>query len=273
MASTDEWTTVTKSSRRCMRNRKREYRSSHSKAAERQQFDQDNLSLDDIAGSLQSCLHEVRISGFFQAFRDSLSSTIASSKEPIVEIVCYGVGNFGASKGCAPMFQLAFTIAVREILSPAASMYFYDPCMTQQESIVLERNSIQVIAKNERGRRRVQHKTLFLMPHCPLTLYSNLIRTNWDQLNDVIIFGNLLSAYTSRLGEVKSCVKLLKQVEPLWDESMLPISKQDLSDRSGQFEQAFNDSSLTHFQTTRFQDIFQQPPPSLDEKDDGGETI
>lgn len=305
MASTDEWTTVTKTSKRCIRNRKRGHGSSHSNASKRQQFDNDNLgssltnlSLDNIARSLQGCLHEVRISGFFQAFKESLKSAILSSKEPIAEIVCYGVGNFAASKGCAPMFQLAFSIAAREILSSAAStsenettddccshsyhskrkvnllpMYFYDPCMTQQESIVLERNSIQVIPKNERGRRRAQHKTLFIMPHCPLTLYSNLIHTNWDQLDNAIILGNSLSAYTSRLGEVKSSLKLLQHVEPVWDETVLAITKQDISDRSGHFEQAFNDSSLTHFQKANGQEIFQQPPPEIDDNDDGGETI
>lgn len=304
MASNDKWTTVTKNSKRCARTRKRGTDSGFSKSSKRRQLDHDTLdsssrtlSLNDINQSLQGCLQEVRESDFFKTFKESLKRTIQSSKEPISEIVCYGFGNFGESKCCAPMYQLAFAVVVREILSSNASasniesignccshgchtstidllpMYFYDPCMTQEESIVLERHSVQVITENERGRRRVHQKTLFLMPHCPLALYSNLIHSNWDQLYNVVIFGNLLSVYASRLGGVKSSVKLLQQVEPFWNESALPISKKDLSDRSGHFEQAFNDSSLTCFQMAKGQELFQLPPPTLTSEDDGGETI
>ena len=84
------------------------------------------------------------------------------------------------------------------------------------------------------------------MPHCPLRLYTNVLYANWGNLEHILLFGNSLSSYASRL-DVNDDVKLLQSLQPHWVEKQLPVSKQDLSSQSGYFEQAFNDSTFTYF--------------------------
>jgi hypothetical protein len=280
-----EWTTVTKTSKRCAGKRSR--RSVRKvKSSANHQSTSSSLTLEDIEKSLDACLEELRKSIFFQNFQESLKAL--PSYQFISAIVCYGIGNFGASKNCAPMWQLSFAIAVKEFLAieqqalkdgevpkeeQSISVLYFDPCMSQLEAIFLERHGIQIIAENERGKRKTTNTTLFFMPHCPMMLYSNVIFTNWERISDVIIFGNLLSTYTNRLGKAKASVKLLRLLEPHWEEVVLPINKQDIDDRPAYFEQAFNDSSLTHFSTNQGCVKWPDRPEDACGDDDGGETI
>ena len=144
------------------------------------------------------------------------------------EIVCYGIGNFAAgsrfASACsAPLLQLALALVIREALAEAASetedrwasqqaavrTLYFEPLMTPVESKLLENFRVEVIAKNERGKRRIaasqsggSTRTLFYMPHCPMRLYSNVLRENWDPSvllgGDVVFLGNDFRAYDDR---------------------------------------------------------------------------
>ena len=130
------------------------------------------------------------------------------------------------------------------------SMEYYDPCMTQNEIIYLERIGVNVLSVNQRGQKRIEDNnecTLFFMPHCPLSLYTNVIHTNWECLDRVIIFGNSMSTYAHRLVNQNKHTRLLQLLEPSWIEIALSIETSDIVQRSGNFEQAFNDSSITYF--------------------------
>eukprot|EP00980_Cylindrotheca_fusiformis_P020068 scaffold7139_cov115-Cylindrotheca_fusiformis.AAC.18 len=272
-----EWTTVTKNSKRRARTKCRHAKSlgTHSATS--------SLTLKDIEISLEACLGELRNSVFFQIIKDSLKRI--PDIERTSEIVCYGVGNFGKSKNSAPLWQLSLVIAIKEFLltehetpveveshtkKPNMSMLFFDPCMTQQEATMLERFSIQTIPINEKGKRKATNQTLFFMPHCPMILYANVLHTNWENVSNVIIFGNLLSTYTNRLGEGKAGDKLLRLLEPYWNEILLPICKQDIDDMSAFFEHAFNDSSITHFRNDQvFGKWPDKPEGGYDDGDEG----
>jgi hypothetical protein len=188
------------------------------------------------------------------------------------------------------MWQLSCAMAILDSLNEAKKsdkqdatggtsnieMFFFDPCMTSDEAAFLKRNSIHVISSNERGKRLVNDTTtLFFMPHCPMSLYTNVLHTNWDHLfqGRVAIFGNSLSAYANRL-EVNANVKLLQQLQPHWTESSITMSKEDIAVMPGYFEQAFNDTSITYFVTAEDKESWpDRPSERPGDDDDGGETI
>jgi len=146
------------------------------------------------------------------------------------------------------------------------AMYYFEPLMTVQESEVLEKLDIRIIKENERGKRSVNNDdddknngvTLFFMPHCPMSLYTNLFHTNWDCLQQVIVFGNSLSSYidggsnntNENDPQKQQALEILEVLQPFWEVDRLKMSKKDISDRPAFFEQAFNDSSFTSFATS-----------------------
>jgi len=165
--------------------------------------------------------------------------------------------------------------------------------MTVEESNVLEKLDIRIISENERGRRSVISKggcCLFFMPHCPMTLYTNLLDTNWDCLREnIIMFGNSLSNYIDKSNndlannpQKQRALEILEHLQPYWEEERLDISKRDISDRPAYFERAFNDSSLICFKaidistsstvTSRWPKRMQQLDIPND-FDDGGEVV
>jgi hypothetical protein len=184
------------------------------------------------------------------------------------------------------------------------TMYYFEPLMTVEESIVLEKLGINIISENERGGRSVidEGGCLFFMPHCPMTLYTNLLHANWDCLreNNILIFGNSLSNYIDGGGnnnnnnidiannnnpQKRQALDILKGLQPHWEEERLDISKNDISDRPAYFERAFNDSSFTSFRrtiniaaasTTKTKtNCWPKRPQLLDspQSDDGGEVL
>lgn len=156
-------------------------------------------------------------------------------------------------------------------------IFYYEPLITQKESLILKRLGVHIIENNERGRRSVDGDCLFYMPHCPMPLYSNLLHTNWNQLRDhtVLIFGNSLSNYTNvstieDIDELKrNSVVILKKLEKHCNEGKIPISKRDVIDRPAYFEHAFNDSSLTSFRSTTVTNITWPTRPELLRNDYG----
>lgn len=51
--------------------------------------------------------------------------------------------------------------------------------------------NVGVIEDNEHGRRCVDRKTVFFMPHCGKTLYENVLACNWGPaMEKLVIIGN-----------------------------------------------------------------------------------
>jgi hypothetical protein len=297
----DEWKTVTKNDKRrvAKQSRKRHPTPSTNHAPIPSNAQQSNgkgsssPSQEELQNLLNECKEALQRSTctFFQNCRSTLFLDLSSLPSSISSIVCYGIGTFGGVRhASASMWQLACAMAILDSLNEAKKsdkedatggttsnidMVFFDPCMTSYEAAFLESNSIGVISSNERGKRLVNDTTLFFMPHCPMSLYTNVLHTNWDHLfhGRVIIFGNSLSAYANRL-EMNANVKLLQQLQPHWTESSITMSKEDIAAMPGYFEQAFNDTSITYFVTSEDKESWpDRPIERPGDDDDGGETI
>jgi 2'-phosphotransferase len=142
---------------------------------------------------------------------------VYASTNKITDIVCYGIGNFFTKRISAPMWQLALALLLRDHYCKhhhstkagssgandvnVVSISYFEPRITIQEQTFLEQTvHVHVIANNERGCRPVGTKgttTIFFMPHCPMALYANVLYTNWDSLDKLVIFGNSLSSYVN----------------------------------------------------------------------------
>ena len=277
---TDEWQTVQKVTRRKRpqrrRNRMQEHQTGHThkpvdpKLLEKAVAAQlratvdstDSATQDQIEAILETCLAELRGSRYWERLRQVLDQRISAA---LGSIVCYGIGNFGTKRPSAPLWQLALAILMREHFGSGESskhetvdMYYFEPLMTKEESKVLQNLGITIINQNERGKRTIEKDNndiaLFFMPHCPMSLYTNLFHTNWDFLQKVLIFGNSLDNYilhnhiTTDLHK-QQAMTILETLQPLWKVDQLPIHKKDIEELAAYFEQAFNDSSVTSFVT------------------------
>lgn len=158
------------------------------------------------------------------------------------DMVCYGVGNFATK--AAPRWQLACIQCLRGILS-IRTTYYFDPCTSPLELEVLKELEISVLTENEQGRRPVDNDapTLFCMPHCPQSLYNNLLLSNWtsaESLQNIYILGNSLHAYADR--QIGTLAKGIEVMLPFTQERELVYSKKDLE--HAHFQSAFNDCHL-----------------------------
>ena len=189
------------------------------------------------------------------------------------------------------MWQLAAALLIRDVLEQQWSdgtneqdssrisnidVYYYDPCMTEDEGKVLKIVQIATIPNNERGKRTVDESTFFYMPHCPMNLYTNVLSSNWEHLVDrVAIFGNNLSSYANRLEEKPSPgVNLLNILLPYLQQHVVAMTKSDIRDMPGYFENAFNDSCITFFHTkTDVGEFPDRPSVEEDEEDSANQEL
>ena len=199
---------------------------------------------------ISQCQLEIESTKFFAAIEEMVLRV-----PPPLGIVCYGIGNFGATQSTpsASLWQLAFALLLRNIFQKQGleiTMYYFEPFMTSEEEVLLEQLSIRIIRENERGKRVVTERTFFFMPHCPLVLYSNLLFENRDNLQNLVIVGNSLLAYANRLQ--KNCHTLfLQTLRPFWCETTVSIPHDEVSQLSAQFERAFNDQAVISFTDTQ----------------------
>jgi hypothetical protein len=218
--------------------------------------------------ALQELIDKLLQSSFYENLK-----TYLEKKKSISQIVCYGIGNFWSNQS-APLWQLACALAIRSHLQ--VPMHYFDPCMSTQESELLLSKDVLVISENEKGKRLVQNNnnapTFFFMPHCPMMLYTNVLHTNWEHLEHVIILGNSLSTYANRLVS-SSGVKLLQVLQPHWEEQALFMSKEDLADMPGYFEKGFNDSVLMSFERKKDELSWPTEPPELNENDEASDEV
>jgi hypothetical protein len=266
--SSSEWTTVTKNDKKRVANRSRR-RPRPSDVTKLPpslaSTSSSSLSVPQMKQALQELIDKLLQSSFYENLKKSLEK-----EKSISQIVCYGIGNFWSNQS-APLWQLACALAIRSSLQ--VPMHYFDPCMSTQESELLLSKDVLVISENEKGKRLVNSPTFFFMPHCPMMLYTNVLHTNWNHLEHVILLGNSLSTYANRLEERSSGgVKLLQVLQPHWNEQALFMSKEDLADMPGYFEKGFNDSVLISFEKQK-DDVSWPEPPELNDNDEASDEV
>jgi hypothetical protein len=217
------------------------------------------------------------------AIRDEL----LQKKQTVVPPLSGGADSQGSNVS-QQVNQESVQIKNRRNQELVVQMHYYDPCMTVQEGKLLEQMGVEIISTNERGKRLVPDdcttRTLFFMPHCPMTLYTNVLHMNWERLDQIVIFGNNLTDYANRLeAEPTQGVHLLQILLPYLEEHAVTITKEDLFEMPGYFEQAFNDSCVSLFKrnkiipvstTTTPGEMCKWPDrPCLDDDEETGEVL
>ncbi|CAH1247344.1 SRRD [Branchiostoma lanceolatum] len=182
---------------------------------------------------------------------DRDSAAVRQEVRDFDAIVCYGLGRF--SSCVTARYQLGLLLLLMEVLHVPGSCYVYDPVFSSSEKLLLEKLGCQLILTNEEGKRPVDRRTLFYMPHCGKPLYNNLLWANWgQQLSKLIILGNSLSNMALRFPRQE-----LKK-SAFYIHSILDYTKEVPLPNNFHFLDVFNDLSLHVFPVT---DI--SPPRSL----------
>ncbi|TPX69628.1 hypothetical protein SpCBS45565_g02266 [Spizellomyces sp. 'palustris'] len=153
-------------------------------------------------GELERKREAIKESDFYTKLCEALLQPIntLSSGSAIrprnVDCVCYGVGS--PVRSATSQYQLMLLLLLREVFELAGSLYIFDPVMTELDKQVVKLLGFTDIERNERGLRPIKNPTLFYMPHCGHTLYSNVLRSNWTQakLSGLMIIGNSFEAYS-----------------------------------------------------------------------------
>jgi hypothetical protein len=134
-------------------------------------------------------------------------------EDSVTCIVSLGLGDICVS--VTAMIQLAFVIAIRDHLQQSHTgsligMKIFEPLFTEFHVAVCEAFDIDVLSDNCYGRysRNVLSTKphphadvssgigvddgliVYFMPHCPHSLYCNVLWTNWEQLDRIMIIGN-----------------------------------------------------------------------------------
>ena len=135
----------------------------------------DSLALPNCHDSFRACI----------LFAGVLDEKI---KTPPQEIVCYCLGDLNDE---TVRFQLAFLLLVSNHFAiPPSGRLVYDPIHTSIDRQILNTCGCTPLLFNENAERRVVVRTLFYMPFAPFNLTENVVRTNFEALEQIYIIGN-----------------------------------------------------------------------------------
>ena len=77
----------------------------------------------------------------------------------------------------------------------------FDPILSLSEKKILRELKINTSEENLEGCYLINSLslTVFYLPHCPKQLLNNILWTNWDRLDKILILGNSISGIISNL--------------------------------------------------------------------------
>jgi hypothetical protein len=129
----------------------------------------------------------IESASYLQATLDCLTAF-----PPFESIVCYGIGPLSN-----PISQRQFQLFIDIMKHFELDGFIYEPLFKKDDIDECRANGLKIIKENERGKRKVDKRTLFYMPHCPIGLYHNVLLANWETLDKIVVFGNSFSEYLS----------------------------------------------------------------------------
>nr|CAG4711993.1 unnamed protein product [Naegleria fowleri] len=176
--------------------------------------------------------HPTKFEVSLERVREPLSGTICSVIEkyfhpssPILQIICYGIGDFISDKVALSQFKVLLEILEYfkksytshrsnqnetssenntqkdEHTYSSVKCYMYDPVFeikmstSEREKLyryIKDKFGMEWIEKNEECKRRIDTPTFVYMPHCAFSMYYNLLMENCDSLNNLILLSNQL---------------------------------------------------------------------------------
>ncbi|XP_023244184.1 SRR1-like protein [Centruroides sculpturatus] len=160
-----------------------------------------------VLKKVEECKAEIRSSDFYLNFYEIFKKCVVTNsgksedgKRNVQNIVCYGLGSVSTS--LAARYQLALLLLMKEFTG-SSNPLLYDPIFSKLDWKILTRFHCRAIRKNEEGKRKIDGRTLFFMPHCGRPLYNSILWANWspDGLNDVILIGNSFNNFVFSLPE------------------------------------------------------------------------
>ena len=211
-----------------VRRRQRKDRKSQNSTKHRQPLDillyNDDFNIEKCKHQINTCQNELIESKFLEDFYtllfrtncddDKLHENCEDSKSlSFKEIIVYGIGSLCNS------FIARYQFAFVEILTKKIGVdcFLYDPVLTPNEKIMIKEYGIHLINGNEECKRKVDEKTIFLMLHCGISMYNNLLWANWGlSLQNIYLIGNCFSSYEDRIPsrELADSSKYLKYILP-----------------------------------------------------------
>jgi hypothetical protein len=203
-----------------------------------------------------------------------VSDVVASKTKATVRIVAFGIGKFTSNE--VSLLQLALLMCLLDDEVDCGSeearpkSYIFDPMCGEKERMVCSALNIETLEENTNGKFDAmefdvewddkndggdkERLTLFYMPHCPYSLYGNVLWRNWGNLGSLSILGNSFDSYSLRRETGSSsecdCVRLLHpyvtELE-MWCSSHTDSRKCNKTAKLKVMESAFNDLSLMFF--------------------------
>uniref|UniRef100_UPI00398EECE3 SRR1-like protein isoform X1 n=1 Tax=Pristiophorus japonicus TaxID=55135 RepID=UPI00398EECE3 len=160
----------------------------------------------------------------------------------MLDMVCYGIGNFSSS--VSSRYQLALLFLLLETLQiPRAGCLLFDPLFTEWEKSFLKEHGMVVIVENEEGKRSVDRPTLFYMVHCGKALYNNLLWKNWSpqKLAQTILIGNSFKGIEERLP-----ARMLQR-DYTYISHILAVTEEAAFPSCSRYMDVFNDTAIHQF--------------------------
>eukprot|EP00494_Astrolonche_serrata_P031889 UN32158 len=125
----------------------------------------------------------------------------------ISSMICLGIGSI--SRWDTTQQQLALLILMVDYFKiERSNVRLFDPLFNNVDQNILKKFGFSVDERNEEGKIKITKQTLVYMPHCPLSLYENIIRSNWNKSNltNIILIGNRLNDISAAI-EKETCIK------------------------------------------------------------------
>ena len=176
----------------------------------------DGTDPEDVTNSCRKILLSLTKSVFMNLL---MKEFVVTGFQECSSIISLGIGKFTSSPSA--LLQLAMVLCMQNEITDASSTVVdniaydqdtsiasstdvskeitrhhinckvFDPMFSLKERNICRNLGLDVSDENKRGKHRTENgPTIFFMPHCPHRLYVNLLWENWNNLGDVIIFGN-----------------------------------------------------------------------------------
>ncbi|KAJ3266483.1 hypothetical protein HDU77_000583 [Chytriomyces hyalinus] len=197
-------------------------------------------TFESVVMAIESAVLHMRTSAFYE----HATASIRTCEKPVIkgiDCVCYGIGSISESR--ISQHQLAFLILLHEE-HQFANVECFDPVFSELDGEVLKSFGMTQIVNNERAKRSISQETLFFMPHCGHTMYSNVLASNWTpaQVDKLAIIGNMFSAYPFVPRQM-----LMRQQSPYLMKMLPHVSEICLSDVVYAAGDVFNNTSYHWF--------------------------
>jgi len=210
-----------------------------------------------VKSFVTSFANDLQSSSFFESFSQTLGdhvrSLLGESSPSRAQIVCYGLGKITQNKKSQLQLSLLLLLQtsirnqepIQGIWSSCSwPIVAFDPVFSPSDRRVLEGFGVHVLDQNDKCRWNVEDCpiTIFFMPHAERFMFVNVLETNSDNLDRLIVIGNDLTQYEERaiLRSDRAAIQPLVHLFPRMKRTPIPVSCPVLPE-------ALNDTAIHSF--------------------------